>query len=102
VTTELQLLKVTQRRAYSERAPLRTLHYRSRYITGAGSFVDPRAQVKPSPSASRPSLLNSLSALGEAIRLLRDFGGEMFSRAREPEHVDEDERLGQVEAEAEE
>ena len=79
-------------------------------ITGADSFTDYRAQgqtipyvvidIAPPPSSGL-SLFNlyvslSRSSGRETIRLLRDFDDQMFLQAHEPELIDEDERLEEM------
>ena len=79
-------------------------------ITGADSFTDYRAQgqtipyviidIAPPPTSGL-SLFNlyvslSRSSGRETIRLLRDFDDEMFLQAHEPELIDEDERLKEM------
>jgi len=79
-------------------------------ITGADSFTDYRAQgqtiphviidIAPPPTSGL-SLFNlyvslSRSSGRETIRLLRDFDDGMFLQAHEPELIDEDERLEQM------
>ena len=85
-------------------------------ITGADSFTDYRAQgqtipyviidIAPPPT-SRLSLFNlyvslSRSSGRETIRLLRDFDDGMFLQAHEPELIDEDERLEELNVTTEE
>ena len=79
-------------------------------MTGAYSFTDYRAQGQTipyvvvdiaSPPSSRLSLFNLYVALSrssgrDTIRLLREFDDETFLQGHEPELVDEDDRLKQL------
>jgi len=79
-------------------------------ITGTDSFTDYRAQgqtipyviinIAPPPTSGL-SLFNLYVSLShssgrETIRLLRDFNDEMFLQAHEPELIDEDDRLEEM------
>ena len=81
-------------------------------ITGAYSFTDYRAQGQTipyvvvdiaSPPTSGLSLFNLYVALSRSsgrntIRLLRDFDDDMFLQAHVPDLLEEDERLGELNA----